>query len=120
MSAFDCDAIRKIVSTAIRRCASLSLQPNARSYTGLARREHERDGAGDPILVDVALKQAIDAGQAIGGKSIHRRRRRRALNRGYRAEPENEQDRNGFEMQHARHSDSEVDVLQGSGEPEAI
>jgi hypothetical protein len=32
--AFVCDAIRKMVSGAIRRPASLSLHPTARSYTG--------------------------------------------------------------------------------------
>ena len=35
VSALVCDAIRKIVSVVIFRPASLSLQPNARSYTGL-------------------------------------------------------------------------------------
>ncbi len=38
VSAFDCDAMRNCVSIVILRPASLSLQPTARSYTGLPSR----------------------------------------------------------------------------------
>ena len=32
--------------------------------------QHEPDGAGDAILVDVLLQQSIDAGETFGGEAV--------------------------------------------------
>ena len=70
----------------------------------LAVAQHERDGAGDAVLVDVLLEQRIDARQAIGcqlGRSRRGlRQRRRALARSQHRQRQSHEQESSAESDH--------------------
>ncbi len=75
VSAFDCEAMRKIGVHGHLRPASLSRPADGAFVHGFPVAQYQRDDAADAAVVHVGVEQGVDAREALGGEARTQRLR---------------------------------------------